>query len=82
MWYCCHNHFSLVVRMVVRYMPVLSYRCVSSPCVCMVLYVVVISFSGLHSIETIWMCGIIAGGVICLVSLDCIGVKCISMMFL
>ena len=53
LWYCSHNHFSLVVSMVVRYLPVLSYICVNSPCVCMVLFVVVISFSGLHSVATI-----------------------------
>ena len=48
--YCCHSHFSLVVGMVVRCLPVLSYICVISFCICMVLVVVEISFSGLHSL--------------------------------
>ena len=48
--YCCHSHFSLVVGMVVSCLPVLSYICVISFCICMVLVVVEISFSGLHSL--------------------------------
>jgi hypothetical protein len=33
MLYCCHNHFSLVVGMVVRCLPVFSYICVNSCCI-------------------------------------------------
>lgn len=81
LWYCCQSHCSLVVRMVVRCLPVFSYICDSSFCVCMVFCVVDMSFSGLHSVVTIWMCGSIKGGVMDLVSMGCMGVKCVSKMF-
>ena len=68
--------------MVVRCLPVSSYMCVSSFCVCIVFVVVIMSFSGLHSVIEIWVCGIIVGGGMNLVSLVCVGVKCVFMMFL
>ena len=48
MWYWCHNHFNLVVVIEVRYLPVSSYRWDTSFCVCIVFFVVFMSFSGLH----------------------------------
>ena len=48
--YCCHSHLSLVVGMVMRYLPVSSKICVNSFCVCIVLVALAISFSRLHSI--------------------------------
>ena len=48
--------------MVIRCLPVSSYMCVISFCVCVVCVVVLMSFSGLHSVIDIWMCGIIVGG--------------------
>jgi hypothetical protein len=71
--YCCHNHFSLVVGMVMRCLLVSSYICASSFCVCIVFSVVAMSFSGLHSITDIWVCSIIIGGDINLGSLVCVG---------
>ena len=74
LWYCCHSHFSLVVGMVARYLPVSSKRWVISFCVCIVFFMVVMFFSGLYSVILIWVCGIILGGGINLVSLFCIGI--------
>ena len=68
--------------MVVRYLPVSSYMCVSSFCVWIVFFVATMSFSGLHSVVVIWVCGIIVGGGICRVSLFCAGVKYVLRMFL
>jgi hypothetical protein len=55
--YCCHSHFSLVVGMVMRYLPVSSYiyiyMCVNSFWVYIVFSTVIMSFSGLHSITDI-----------------------------
>lgn len=39
--------------MVMRYLPVSSYICANSFCVCIVFVVVVMSFSGLHSVTKI-----------------------------
>ena len=60
--------------MVVRCLPVSSYMCVISFCVCIVFFVVDMSIYGLHSVVTIWMCGIDVGGGMNLVSLFCLGV--------
>ena len=80
--YCCHNHFILVVGMVMRCLPVSSYICVSSFCVCIVFAEVTISFSGMHSVVEIWVCGIIVDGGMNLESLVCVGVICVFMMIL
>ena len=66
--------------MVVRYLPVLSNICVSSFCVCIVFTVVAMSLSGLHSLIDIWVCGIIVGGGMNLVSLVYVGVRCVFAM--
>ena len=81
-WYCCQSHFNLVVGMKVRYLPVSSQRWVTLFCVCIICFVVVMSFSKLHSFVIIWVYGIISGGGIDLVSLFCIGVKYVLRMFL
>ena len=47
--------------MVMRCLPVSSYMCVISFCVCIVWFVVLMSFSGLHSIIDNWVCGVIVG---------------------
>ena len=60
--------------MVMRCLPVSSYMCVISFCVCMVCVVVLMSFSGLHSVIDIWVCGIIVGGGMNLGSFVCGGV--------
>ena len=65
-----------------RYLPVSSYKWVSSFWVCIVFFVVVISLCGLHSIVEIWVCGIFVGGGMNLVSLVCSWVKCESIMLL
>ena len=80
--YCCHNHFSLMVGMVVRYLPVFSYIFVNSCCICIVFFVVTMSFSGLHSVIDIWVCGSVVEGGMNLGSLVCMGVRCVCMMFL
>ena len=49
--------------------------------VCIVFFVVVISRSGLHFVTASWMCGIIVGGGINLVSLVCSRMKCVFMIF-
>ena len=72
----------MVDRMVVRCLPLFLYICISSFCICIVCIVVMMSFSGLHSIVIIWVCGVVKAVVINLVSLGCIGVKCMSRMFL
>ena len=68
--------------MVMRYLPVSSYMCVISFCVCIVCFVVLMSLSGLHSIIDIWVCGVIVGGGMNLGSLVCMGViwVCISLL--
>ena len=48
--YCFYSHFSLVVEMAMRCHSVFLYICVISFCICIVLIVVDISFSGLHSL--------------------------------
>ena len=45
-------------------------------------FVVAISFSGLHSIIDIWVCGSCVGGSMNLGSLLCSGVKCVFVKFL
>ena len=80
--YCCHNHFILVVGMVMRCLPVSSYMCVRSFCVCIVFVIVTISFFGLHSVVDIWVCGSIVDGVINLESLLCVVVICVFSMSL
>lgn len=62
--------------MVVRYLPVSSYRWDISFCVCIVFFVVFMSFSGLHSVMLIWVYEIISVGGMDLVSLFCMAVKC------
>ena len=80
--YCCHNHLSLVVGMVMRCLPVFSYICVNLFCMCMVFSLVAMSFSGLHSVTDIWMCGNIVDGGMNLGSLFCVWVRCVCMIFL
>ena len=65
-----------------RCLPVSSYICVNSFCVCIVFSTVAMSFSGLHSITDIWVYGIIVGGGINLGSLVCMGARCVCTMFL
>ena len=77
LWYCFHSHFILVVGMVIRYFLVSSYMWVSSFCICMVFVVVTMSFSGLHSIGEIWVCNISVGCGMNLVSLFCVGLRCV-----
>ena len=60
--------------MVMRCLPVSSYMCDISFCVCIVCFVVLISFSGLHSIIDNWVCGVGVGGGINRGSLVCGGV--------
>ena len=60
--YCCHNHFSLMVGMVMRCLPVFSYICVNSYCICIVFSLVTMSFSGLHFVIDIWVCGSVVEG--------------------
>ena len=60
--------------MVMRCLPVSLYMCVISFCVCIVCFVVLMSFSGLHSVIDIWVCGIIVGGGMNLGSFVCGGV--------
>ena len=80
--YCCHSHLSLVVGMVVRCLPVFSYICVNSFCMCMVFSLMAMSFSGLHSVIDMWMCGNIVDGGMNLGSLICVWVRCACTMFL
>jgi hypothetical protein len=68
--------------MVRRYLPVSSYMWVSSFCVCMVFVVATMSLSGLHSVVEIWVCSISVGGGMNLVSLFCVGLRCVFAMFL
>ena len=49
MLYCCHSHFSLVVGIVMRCLPVFLYIFINSFFVCIMLSIVAMSFSGLHS---------------------------------
>ena len=46
-----------------------------------VFIVALMSLSGLYSAMTIWVYGIFTGGGINLVSLFCMGLKCVLMMF-
>lgn len=48
--YCCHKHFSLVVGIVMRCLPVSSYICASLFCIYIVFIVVRMSLSGLYSV--------------------------------
>ena len=68
--------------MVMRYLPMSSYMCVISFCVCIVCFVVLTSLSGLHSIIDVWMCGVVVGSDMNLGSLVCMGViwVCISLL--
>ena len=72
--YCCHNHFILVVGMVVIYLLVSLYMWVLPLFVSM-------SLSGLHSIVDALMYGIFVGGEMYLVSLFCPGVNCVFIIF-
>jgi hypothetical protein len=65
-----------------RCLPVFSYICVNSYCICIVFFVVTIFFSGLHSVIDIWVCGSVVGGGMNLGYLVCVGVKCVCTMFL
>ena len=80
--YCCHNHLSLVMGMVMRCLPVFSYICVNSFCMCMVFSLMVMYFSGLHYVTDIWMCGSIVDGGMNLESLFCVWVRCVCTIFL
>ena len=68
--------------MVMRCLPVSSYMCVISFCVCIVCFVVLMSFSGLHSVIDIWVCGVIVGGGMNLGSFVCGGVIWVCINFL
>ena len=70
-WYCFHNQCSLVLGMVVRCRPLSSYMWATSKCVWIVLVLVSISFSGLHSLIEMCASGIIVAGVTYLVSRCC-----------
>ena len=59
-----------------------SYMCVISFCVYIVCFVVLMSFSGLHSDIDIWVYGVIVGGGINLGSFVCGRVICVSISFL
>ena len=80
--YCCHSHFSLVVGMIMRCLPVSSYICVSSFCVFIVFISVAMSFFGLHYVIIIWVCGNIVGGGMNLGSLIFVGARCVFTMLL
>ena len=71
LWYCFHNHCSLEVGIDKRCLPLSSYMWAFSPSMFMVGVVVMMSFSGLHSL--VWICnrGMMIGGVTNLVSLCC-----------
>ena len=71
-----------MVGMVIRCLHVSSYMCVISFCVCIVCFVVLMSFSGLHSITDIWVCDVTVGGGINLGSFICGGVICVCINFL
>ena len=58
-----------------------SYICVISFCVCIVYFVVLISFSGLHSNIDSWVCVVIVGGGINLWSFLCGGVISVCINF-
>ena len=58
-----------------------SYEWIISFWVCMVLFVVAISLSRLHSIIEMWIWGMFVGGGINIVSLVCTRVKCEFIMF-
>ena len=62
--------------MVMRCLPMFSYICVYSFCMCMVFSLVAMSFSGLHSVTDIWMCGSAVDGDMNLRSLFCVWVIC------
>ena len=49
---------------------------VSLFCICIVFVVEIMSFSGLHSVISIWVCGIIVANGMNLESLGCVGVRC------
>ena len=68
--------------MVMRYLSVSSYMCIILFCVCIVCFVILMSLSGLHSINDIWVCSVIVGGGMNLGSLVCMGViwVCISLL--
>ncbi len=68
--------------MVMRCLHVSSYMCVISFCVCIVCFVVLMSFSGLHSVIDSWVCVILVGGGINLGSFVCGGVICVCISFL
>jgi hypothetical protein len=70
-WYCFHSQCNLVLRMVVRCRPLSSYMWATSTCVWIVLVLVSISFSGLHSLIEIHANGIVVAGVTYLVSCCC-----------
>ena len=80
--YCCHGHFSLVIGMVIKYLPVSSYTCVNLFCMCIVLSIVAMSFSGLYSNTVILLYDIIVGGGINLGFLACMGARCVCTIFL
>jgi hypothetical protein len=65
-----------------RCLPVFSHICVNYCCICIVFSVVAMSFSGLHSVIDIWVCGSIVGDGMNLGSLVCVGVRCVCTMFL
>ena len=81
---CCIVTIAILVLfgMVVRCLPVFSYICVNSFCVCIVFCLVVISFSKLHSITDIWVCGIIVDSGMNVGSLACVVAICVFMMLL
>jgi hypothetical protein len=70
-WYCFQSQCSLVLGMVMRCHPSSSYMWATSNCVWIVLAVVSISFSGLHSLIEICANQIFIAGVTYLVSRCC-----------
>ena len=70
-WYCFHSQCNLILGMVMRCCPLSSYMWATSKCVWIVLVLVFISFSGLHSLIEIYANGIIVAGVTYLVSRCC-----------
>ena len=59
-----------------------SCMCVILFCILIVLVIVKISFSGLHSLMDMGVCGIIVGDGMNLGSLGCVGIICIFTMLL
>lgn len=80
--HCCHSHCNLVVTMVMRCLSVSSYMWVRACCVCMVAFLVIMSFPRLHLVMDMCVSGISVGGGINLVSLICVGVKYAFKIFL